>query len=1089
MKSYDLMNILGRAFAYGIFDNLNKYLSEGCEYTSEYSNKHIITSKEIIKWMEKVNYKIESYNRYTFKLVPIKDILKKDNESVKKQVNSDESLIATHLSETHNGDLEKKELTHKEIATIDNEYVILLFQHQDKYPVAVVSIERELKTGKITKILLSRNSEIYNIDFYRADMGDDSPLDHPSTVKPLTHEDILRKEYLSLLSGQIHDEEKEDLDENLYIWRKADEFMKDCLPQLGYKLYESKVFDDCIGYKTVRNNFVYTIYMFAYGKKRTIKSDVEYYNKFFDYEMSRKSTVLIVYVNVKRYRIGNDIEYEFFDYVGNKFSLEFWHLTIVKEKTILLYYPRREMIETSFKLNDAFNNDSLDLYDCTVSKDNFGFFDYKKGTKLQSNALYKSLCKIHKEYGDMNCGFVSFNGFIYSLVNYINNYGYFFFKVDNKTNKIIEITSRPLIEKNNKVKDFIKTYEKGSISIESFPKLIKVETFPPVDTERFALKLYYDNGECKKYVLPIKRQYEKDVSVYYKKHIFTDKIWQSAKISDDCLPEIKGYSNRLPKIIFDNGFFLSSLYCYYVGNDYSEPELTNDIVYEDDKCILKRIWKWEVNSVREDQEYDYNAKGTGLLKVLMTGFAFNYYSTSTYMTKEGKRLCSIDFDYISDFSEGYARVVKKGYGYGFIDANMNFKIPMQYEYAEDFVNGYAKIKQNDNWYLIDSDNKKIEFKSKIDNKKYQEIAEYYEGMCRVSTLKPNLAYHSDYDEIAGIWGFINEKGEEVIAPQYIYAYDFKEGIAIVCKGKWTIDKKWDNKYNQGRCWTETELWGAIDKDGNEVIPFIFDELKYFYDINEAFIVHYGGWEKGKWGVIDKRGKWLAEPIFEDIDCEFFDGMFAFYKDNCDGCVNDDDVRLGIYDTNQQKIIFEPQFLDVSFLEDGWIEVEVFDEKSHRKITKIIDKNGKEKFHSEYSSISGLWRNEAVLEVTIEEKDGDKNGLIDRNGKVLYPCEKNIEKFYYEKRLIIFKDKDKVGLKDFDGKIIIPPNYSVISNLDKDFYSVEIKEDNIRREGLINPEGKVIVPTEFERISWLRDGKHIICCRDGFCQMLEYIEKK
>ena len=97
------------------------------------------------------------------------------------------------------------------------------------------------------------------------------------------------------------------------------------------------------------------------------------------------------------------------------------------------------------------------------------------------------------------------------MVNYINNYGYFFFKVDNKTNKIIEITSRPLIEKNNKVKDFIKTYEKGSISIESFPKLIKVETFPPVDTERFALKLYYDNGECKKYVLPIKRQYEKDV--------------------------------------------------------------------------------------------------------------------------------------------------------------------------------------------------------------------------------------------------------------------------------------------------------------------------------------------------------------------------------------------------------------------------------------------------------------------------------------------------------------------------------------------------------------------------------------------------
>ena len=82
-------------------------------------------------------------------------------------------------------------------------------------------------------------------------------------------------------------------------------------------------------------------------------------------------------------------------------------------------------------------------------------------------------------------------------------------------------------------------------------------------------------------------------------------------------------------IVHCNYTWSSSLYCYYVRNDYREPELTNDIVYEDDKCILKRIWKWEVNSVREDQEYDYNANGTGLLKVLMTGFAFNYYNMMT----------------------------------------------------------------------------------------------------------------------------------------------------------------------------------------------------------------------------------------------------------------------------------------------------------------------------------------------------------------------------------------------------------------------------------------------------------------------------
>ena len=83
----------------------------------------------------------------------------------------------------------------------------------------------------------------------------------------------------------------------------------------------------------------------------------------------------------------------------------------------------------------------------------------------------------------------------------------------------------------------------------------------------------------------------------------------------------------------------------------------------------------------------------------------------TFMTMEGKRLCSIDFDFLTNASEGYARVAKKGYGYGFVDTNMNFKIPMQYGYAEDFINGYAKIKHNDNWYLIDKENKIIAFVS------------------------------------------------------------------------------------------------------------------------------------------------------------------------------------------------------------------------------------------------------------------------------------------------------------------------------------------------------------------------------------------
>ena len=322
---------------------------------------------------------------------------------------------------------------------------------------------------------------------------------------------------------------------------------------------------------------------------------------------------------------------------------------------------------------------------------------------------------------------------------------------------------------------------------------------------------------------------------------------------------------------------------------------------------------------------------------------------STFASRDGKRLCSINFDFIGNFHEGLAVVGKSGYGMGFVDRDMKFVIPMIYDKSNEFKDGRAKVMRDGKWMYVDQSGKEVELASPDSSTRYQDVGVYSEGMCKVSTLKLgfiDLAYHSDYSEIAGTWGFVNEAGEEVIAPQYIYAEDFSNGIAIVCKGKWTIDKKWDNEYNTGRYWTDKELWGAIDKSGNVVIPFIFDEIKHFCDTEDVFMVHYGGWTEGHWGVIDNRGNWLAEPVFEDINYEYHDGLFAFYKED----KWSDDVPLGIYDIKQKKVIFEPQFFDVSFCDDGWIEVEVYDEQLGRKVEKFIDRNGNEKFHSIYTSI-------------------------------------------------------------------------------------------------------------------------------------------
>ena len=363
------------------------------------------------------------------------------------------------------------------------------------------------------------------------------------------------------------------------------------------------------------------------------------------------------------------------------------------------------------------------------------------------------------------------------------------------------------------------------------------------------------------------------------------------------------------------------------------------------------------------------------MKALVSGDFINYKGISAFATRNGNRITSLDFDYITDFSEGLARVGVFGRGYGFINKKGKLVIPAIYENADDFKNGTAIVKRNGERYYIDKTGKETKIASDL-NHKYQEAGELCEGMCKVSTLKldlMDLAYHSDYSEIAGTWGYIDENGNEIVSPQYIYANDFEDGIAIVCKGKWTIDKKWVNEYNTGRYWTEEELWGAIDKTGKEVIPCMFDEIKNFWDTTEVFMAHYGGWKTGKWGVISRTGEWLVEPIFEDLGYEYKDGLFAFYQE--DKWSDPDNVLVGVYDLKQHKVILKPQFFDVDFIEDGYLKVEVYDKKLKRRIEKIIDFQGKEVFPSIYSSIYG-WRE--PYEVVIRDENGSRHGLIDKD---------------------------------------------------------------------------------------------------------------
>ncbi len=1025
MDELSKIEILAKSFAEGVQRKLKSILAENCVYKSDYSNKEITGASEIIDRMNYVNSNITDDSRYTFEIVNIRGYLQDD-------VTID--------------DLKDSE------ANYVSEEAILLYQYQSEKPAALVICEIN-SDAQISHIYLCRDKSKINLHFYGEEIEQDSPDDIPKTVD----------EY--------------NVDKSIYIWRKANTYVRTGFTDKGYSISETKIYDDCVAYRCTRYGEDYTLFMFAFGKEQIIEMSGEYCSKYVQEDFAKDSTILISYIHVDRYMDGEKVRYNVECCNGDNKEPDLWVLKNVNNKWILEYLLPDRVRDEMQLFKYAFNHNDFDLYKCIITNNNPSITT-EDGTFL-NDGFYQYLYQLHEKYGDMQVGYVRLSDVIYVVVPYLDGLGFIEWDKDEENSKMCSFACHPFDGDEPEVKEFIEIKQWLSDEwIENIPKLIKAEPLSTVATERFAIKLEYDNGDCKKFVFPLSEEQEKMEVISIDNHVFSDGIWKSGYVVESHESSIKSYPDGGPAVVFKNEYAIPGVVGYLLGENYSEPKKINSVVYEDDNIRLTKAWSWNARGIYEDKE-------TGVLKVLLSGMAFNWNGKSTFGSIEGERITSLSFDHISDFQEDLSAVLKHGYGYGFVDKDMNFVIPMKYNRSEDFQDGIAKVQDDDEkWLFVDKNGNEIRPEIINGIEEYIEVGDFSEGMSRVSVMRPRLAYHSDYSDIAGKWGFIDETGKLVITPQYIYANDFENGIAFVAKGEWTRDKKWDNQYRTDCDWTEVELWGAIDKDGNEVIPFIFDEIKYFWDDDSMFMAHHGGWESGKWGVIDRKGNWLAEPIFEDIEYENRNGLISFYK--TDKWDDPDNVPMGIYDVENKRVVFEPQFLEISYMDDGDICVEKYSEELHRNIQVIMDLEGNERFKSEYSHISD-WKE--PYEVEIRDSDGSKEGLIDHDGNIVFPLRDDLAIGAFRKgsKYIVFEKDGKQGLLDYDNNVVVPAIYEHISTVKDSLIHENRGYAETHMEALYTLDGKTIIPPIYRHMEWCKDGKHLICQGNEGCDV--YILEK
>lgn len=209
-----------------------------------------------------------------------------------------------------------------------------------------------------------------------------------------------------------------------------------------------------------------------------------------------------------------------------------------------------------------------------------------------------------------------------------------------------------------------------------------------------------------------------------------------------------------------------------------------------------------------------------------------------YKNDKEKIVINAKYDGCGTFSDGLAAVFKDGEDYtqlqGFVDETGRLVIPIEHE--------------------VNSDERDGDYKS------------FSDGLIAV--------YRN------GAYGYMNKYRDLVIPYTYKDASNFKDGLAIVSrKGKYgVIDKAgkivvplnydWLSNYSDGLAlytdknhWNDGFSYGYIDKKGNIAIKAKWNRACEFSEGLAA--VRVGDYDSGKWGIVDKLGHYVVNPIYDE----------------------------------------------------------------------------------------------------------------------------------------------------------------------------------------------------------------------------------
>ena len=195
------------------------------------------------------------------------------------------------------------------------------------------------------------------------------------------------------------------------------------------------------------------------------------------------------------------------------------------------------------------------------------------------------------------------------------------------------------------------------------------------------------------------------------------------------------------------------------------------------------------------------------------------------------------------FAEGLLAFNDKG-KWGFVDKSFRWVIPAKYQYAWDFSDGMAPVSMAGKYGYVDK------MGTEVVRPKYDMGWCFSDGLGRIRLDLPTGKMFNTLEgpqpQYREQYGFVDSKGDEVIPPRFENATNFQQGRAFaIAPG--------------------SRRWGIIDKQGRFICEPIFDQAGEFH--GDRAPVRVGE----KWGYVDLNGQWMVTPQFTGAN-EFWNGL-------------------------------------------------------------------------------------------------------------------------------------------------------------------------------------------------------------------------